>query len=131
VDEEGLDAETVPGQNQGSLADVVEPEGEHPVDAIERLLHPEVDQGLEEDLGIAGGPEADPPFDQFRLQALVVVELAVVDQTVPARGVPHGLVAALVQVHEGEACVGEGEAHLSVESAPVGPAVAHAPERFS
>ena len=74
-----LDAERVAGQDEIAGRLVEQREREHAAEPAQRVRSPAA-PGLEHDLGVRAGAEADTAGRQLRAQVLVVVQLAVVDE---------------------------------------------------
>ena len=81
-DEQRLDAERVPAKDQPAGPLVQQREGEHAAQPVEAGRAPPA-PGLEQDLGVGGGPEPDPGGRQLSPQRLIVVDLAIVADDQP------------------------------------------------
>src|SRR6185503_16640871 len=81
------------------------------------------EQALEENFGIAGGPELDAPGLQLGSQRSIIVDLAVVNQRVPAVATPEGLIAPGGKIQEGETGVREPDPLGGKDRQIIGPAM--------
>ena len=123
---ERLLADPVARQGEAPRAPVPERQGEHALRAAQRLLDaPLLDRG-QQHLGVGVAAEAVPARPERGPQAAEVVDLAVQDQDVAARGGGHRLAAGGREVDDGEPPVAERHAGPGVGPGPgvVGPAVA-------
>ncbi len=121
---QGLDAQSVPGQEQTAAVPFPDRQGEHAVQAFEHLLAPGM-VGLEYHLGIAIGEELIAEDFQLAAQRGVVVDGPVEHQGQPQLIVHHGLTRGLGQVHDLQAAVGQGHRPAGPEPGGVRAAVDH------
>jgi hypothetical protein len=91
--EEGLDAEAVPGQDQAVMGTVEEGEGEHAQDVLQEMLAV-FPVGVQDHLAVGMGEKAVPPGLQQGAQLDEVIDLAVGDQGEAAVGGLQGLMPA-------------------------------------
>ena len=78
---------------------------------------------MEHRFGVAGSLEAVAQRDQLLPQVLEIIGLAVVGDHIPSIGAVHGL-AAVGQVDDGQAAVGDGAVFIHKVALAVGAAVA-------
>ncbi len=133
---EGLFAHAVAGQVQDAVLAVPEGEGEHAGEPGQGWFHaPGLERG-QHDLGVrvpAPGRQVGDGLFQLPAQLEEVVDFAVVDEHVAARGGVHGLGSGLGQVEDGQPPVAEPEPgvgvgeHARVVRPAMGQGVCHAP----
>ena len=104
-----LDAEAVAREHEPAAVALGDGEGEHALEAIDAALPPAA-VGLEHDLGVAVGEEAQPGGLELAPQLAVVVDAAVEDDRQPELGVDHRLRAALGEVDDPQPPVAQGDA---------------------
>ena len=117
---QGDDAEVVASHEVPVLLQVVQYEGEDPVQTIQEVASVLRVQG-KDDLAVASGEEPIGA-SELGLELAVVVDLAVDGQDVGAVGVLQRL-GAVFHIHDGEAVVGQDGALVSENAGPVGAAV--------
>jgi hypothetical protein len=119
-----LDPEPVTGQEQPARLVLANAEGEHALEFLDAALPPRM-EGLQNDLGVAAGKEPVALGAQPATQLVVVVDAAVEHDGQAEFLVPHGLGAALGQVHDRQPTVAKRHRALGHETVVVGPAGAH------
>ena len=118
---QGLDAQAVPGQEQGAGQPVPDGEGEGAVQAGDAVVAP-FRVGPQDHLGIAVGMENVTLADQFGAQLGIVVDGAVEHQGQAGGRVHHGLAGAVGQVDDGQAPVAQGGGAVEMQTLAVRPA---------
>ena len=120
---ERLDAETVPGQAEGSALFVPNRQREHALEHRERRLAP-FRVGAQGDFGIGAPAKAMSSRFQRLPQRKVVVDFAVVDDGEAPVAAEHRLVAVVGEVDDAEPRVREAQAPARVDAAVVRAAMA-------
>src|SRR5262249_2297580 len=83
--------------------------GKHAIESSQRILPPSL-EALKNDFCVAIGQEAMIAQLEFSPQLPIIVDLAIVDNCVTSRMVPHGLVRVRAQVDNAESIVSENRA---------------------
>ena len=97
---ERLDTIPVACHEKGARFLIVYRKGPHPVEPVEAILPP-LPVGVEDDFSIGIGVEPESCVFQFLTQRLVIVDLAIEDDVVPARLIGHGLMAMGGEIDNG------------------------------
>ena len=108
ADDQRFDAETVARQGQDAVPGVPYGQRPHAVEPVETAIAPAKER-LQGHLRIARGPEGRPGGFQFAAELHVIVNLAVVDDMVPAGLVRHRLMGLRSGIDDFEATVGQAE----------------------
>ena len=125
---EGLDAEVIPGAEQGVGLFIPQRKGKHTPKPLQQALAP-LFVAVQQHLRVAAGGKHMAFFFQLGFQLLKIVDLAVEDHHHAAVFVVHGLCTAL-QVDDGQAAMTQGHTVIQVAALPVRAAVRNAVHHF-
>jgi len=112
---QGLDAETVTGDEQALGIALPDGEGEHAVELGQQGFAPGV-IALEQHFGVAAGIEGVAQGFEFLAQLREVINRAIERQGQPQSGIDHRLGGAVRQVHDFQASMAQGNRPLGLEA---------------